>query len=204
MAEKTTKNFAAILLLFSFVLSGCDDAYGELKQDAAATAAPRAIVQDMAVETAYGAIPHQRTAFRVDLTSLPDAEADYLAALFRLTDAGVVERVSLQQALRRGADWSSGQSNYDAILQAIAALDTPRKLLPVERLIFEAVTEQRRYLENWRESGDPRFFDPKARLVGSSHGKLIAAYHRLIKLYGGEARDNKQAFFDHLCALDFI
>lgn len=178
--------------------------YDELKQAAAETAVPASIWQDMSVDTAYGAIPHQRTPFRVDLTSLPGAEAGYLAALFGLTDAGVVERVSIQQAMVQGADWSPGRSNYDAILQAIAALDTPRKLRPVERLVVEAITEQRRYLETWRQSGNPRFFDPNARLVASSHGKLIGAYNRLIKLYGGEARHNKQAFFDHLCALDFI
>lgn len=204
MANKMSKFSAAILLLFSFVLSGCDDAYGELKQGAAGTAAARAIAQDLPVELAYSAIPHQRTAFRVDLTSLPSEDAAYLAALFALSDAGVVERVSIQQALGQGGDWSPGGSNYAAILGAIAALDTPEKLLPVERLVFEAIGEQRRYLEQRRDSGNPSAFDRGAALVQSSHGKLIGAYNRLMKLYGGEQRHNKQAFFDHLCALDFI
>ena len=71
-------------------------------------------------------------------------------------------------------------------------------------LIFDAISEQRRYLKAWQDSGNPRYFDAQAPLVRSSHGKLIAAYNHLMRLFGEENPHNKQAFFDHLCALDFI
>lgn len=179
-------------------------AYAEAKRGAAEAEPPPAIWQDMAVAQAYGAIPHRRTAFRADRSNLSIEDARYLEALFALTDAGVVERVATRQALLRGAGGLGGPSNYEAILQAVAALETPEKLRPVEGLIFDAIAEQRRYLAEWRASGSARFFDRGAPLVRSSHGKLIAAYERLMTLYAGEDRHNKQAFFDHLCALDFI
>lgn len=177
--------------------------YAELKQETSG-ATRLAISQDMPVAQAYSAIPHQRTTYRMDWTNLSPEDAAYLMALFEITDAGVVERVSTQRTIQGGPGRAPRHSNYDAILQALASLDTPEKLLPVEGLIFDAIVEQRRYLKQWRESGSPHFFDRGAPLVRSSHGKLIAAYKRLMMLYNRESQHNKQAFFDHLCALDFI
>jgi hypothetical protein len=178
--------------------------YAKLKQDSARARVARAISQDIPVDAAYSAIPHQRTAFQIDRSNLPPDDAAYLADLFALTDAGLVERISIQQTMRAGVGQPTRRSNYDAILQAIMSLDTPAKLLPVEALVFDAISEQRRYLEQWRESRGSQFPDRGAGLVKSSHGKLIAAYNRLMKLYGNEDQHNKKAFYDHLCALDFI
>ena len=158
----------------------------------------------LTVEEAYRRVPHQRTPFRPDLAQMPPVEASYLAALFAVTDRGVVERVHLQGELyqSRPADWHD--NNYEFLLAQLTSLPTPDKLLPVEALVFEAMQEQRNYFKDWEASGNPRYFTPRAGLVQSSHKKLIQAYQLLIDLYGGESWHNKQAFFDHLCALDFI
>ena len=41
-------------------------------------------------------------------------------------------------------------------------------------------------------------------LVRSSSNQLIQAYDYLMQSYPQESPHNRQAFFDHLCALDFI
>ncbi|MCP4488040.1 MAG: hypothetical protein GY820_12070 [Gammaproteobacteria bacterium] len=42
------------------------------------------------------------------------------------------------------------------------------------------------------------------QLVKSSSQHLIAAHSLLKQLYPQETKHNQQAFFDYLCALDFI
>lgn len=165
---------------------------------------PSFVSRNLSVDQAYDSIPHQRTLFRTDLTTMPDEEAAYLRDLFLMTDAGVVERVYQQTQYQRGGTPSLQERNYSALLQILAALPTPEKLLPVEALIFEAIEEQQDYLRAWGDSRDPLYFSPRDPLIQSSHKKLIAAYNELMRLYAHEPVHNKQAFFDYLCALDFI
>ena len=157
--------------------------YSAEKTAVPAAELPSLVSRRLSVDQAYDRIPHRRTLFRSDLATMPDEEAAYLRELFLLTDAGVVERVYQQTQLQWGSPPSLRERNYAALLQRLAALPTPEKLLPVEALIFEAIEEQQNYLRAWGDSGDPRYFSPHASLIQGSH---------------------KQAFFDHLCALDFI
>jgi len=156
------------------------------------------------LDEAYHSVAHQRTAYRADITKASRDEADYLSALLALTDAALAERVAIQLKLESGTPEELGKSNYDDILSGIRALKTPAHLVPAEALIFEAIGEQRAYLDAWRKSGRRLFFDRSADMVESSHEKLTGAYDRLMEHYGGEAPQNKQALFDHLRALDFI
>ena len=91
--------------------------YAELKQETS-NGALLAISQDMPVAQAYSSIPHRRTAFRIDRTHLSPEDAAYLMALFEISDAGVVERVSVQRLMQAGVSRAPGESNYAAILQA--------------------------------------------------------------------------------------
>ncbi len=156
------------------------------------------------VDEAYNSVARQRTPYRSDITKASRDEADYLSSLFALTDAALAERVAIQLELQSGEPAESEKSNYDDILAGILALKTPGHLVPVEALIFEAISEQRAYLDAWRESGRRLFFDRSAAMVESSHEKLTGAYERLMEIYGDEEPHNKQALFDHLHALDFI
>ena len=178
--------------------------YAERKADSVSTEALAPIQPAMEVASAYSAIPHQRTTFRDYEAVMPPGEAVYLAALFQLTDLAVAERVSLQNSLWQGRGVDVDAGNHAKILARIRGLDTPAGLLPVESLIHQAIDEQRAYLSRWAEEGDRRFFKPSADLVQRSHGKLISAYRLLIQRYGEEPAHNRQSFFDHLCALDFI
>ncbi len=94
--------------------------------------------------------------------------------------------------------------NYDKILNNLKSLDVPSSLVKVHRLVIEAIEHQRNFLEEWQK--DPKkkrnfAADPKVR---SANKKLIHAYQKLMALYSNERPHNKQAFFDYLCALDFI
>lgn len=158
----------------------------------------------MPVEQAYAAIAHPRTAYRSKFSQASRDEADYLGALFALTDAAVAERVAIQRKLAQGEAVDPAASNYDAILGGILALETPVYLVPVEELIFEAVTAQRGYLDAWRQSGERAYFDPQAPLVRNSHEQLADAAERLVERFAGESQHNVQAIRDHLSALDFL
>ena len=80
----------------------------------------------------------------------------------------------------------------------------PDKLRPVYTLVEQAILEQMHYLEQWQEAGVPDQFNSRAPLVQKSHRKLVRAHQLLVQAFPAEATHNKSAFFDHLCALDFI
>ncbi len=161
-------------------------------------AAAAEIRQPMTVDQAYRAIPHQRTRFDPSSAAMSSDEKRFLDLFFGLTDLAVAERVAAQMAVSGS---SPAPDNYDAINSGLAALQVPAKLAQAHRLVTEAVREQRAYLQQMR-AGEA--FNANARLVQSSHSKLIAAYRELMHLYPSEKPHNKKAFFDHLCALDFI
>lgn len=178
--------------------------YALQKQLHAGSADQGIIWHPMPVDQAYETIPHQRTPYRPDLSHASRDEVDYLGALFALTDAALAERVSTQLKLQAGETAELGPSNYDAILSGILSLKTPAPLVPVEELIYQAISEQRRYLEAWRKAERGLYFNRSDPLVQSSHDKLTEAYGALKKLYAAEDPHNRQAMFDHLRALDFI
>ncbi|MEM7225196.1 MAG: hypothetical protein AAF495_19615 [Pseudomonadota bacterium] len=159
---------------------------------------------DLSVVDAYAAIPHRRTAFSERESTRSHGDARYLSALFAWTDLAVVERVTSQRALWSQQHSSLPASSYDAILEGLSSLETPRHLRPAQDLIESAISDQRAYFDEWQASGRRDYFKASHALVQSSHRKLIAAYKKLKAAYGDEPAHNKRAFFDHLCALDFI
>jgi hypothetical protein len=180
--------FLALLVILAFLPFSA--AY------AGKTAEPR-IRQSMSVDEAYKAIPHQKTRFDTSSASMASDEKAFLDLFFMLSDIAVVERVETQIAL---STHKTPPANYDKILRRLEGLTVPAKLSAAHRLVTEAVKEQRQYLDTLKGGGA---FDPNAPLVESSHQKLLQAYGELMRLYPAESTHNRQAFFDHLCALDF-
>jgi hypothetical protein len=168
-----------------------------LSQAGARVMAVPQIRQSMTVDEAYKAIPHKQTRFDAGAAGMEAREKEFLDALFGLTDIAVAERVEAQIAL---STHKTPPSNYDEILRRFQSLPVPEKMTEAHRLVTEAVREQRQYLDTLKGGGT---FDANAPLVESSHQKLIQAYNELMRLYPSENAHNKQAFFDHLCALDF-
>jgi hypothetical protein len=151
------------------------------------------IQQQMTVEEAYSAIPHEKTRFDAAAANMSGTEKEFLDIFFGLTDFAVAERVIEQ----RGGN----SDNYDAILGRLAALQVPEKLSQAHALVVDAIGQQRDYIKKLKSGGR---FDSSDPLVQGSHNKLIAAYGELMRAYPSEGPHNKKAFYDHLCALDFI
>ncbi len=161
------------------------------------------ITLSMTVAEAYQAIPHQQTTFAPNLASMPINERRFIESLFELTDFAVAERVQSLHYFQTGGQRGNAPVNYQTLLARLNALSAPLALGEVKSLIASAVTEQQRYFSNLNPQTELKF-NSRDPLVQSSHRKLLAAYQLLIARYQSEHAHNKKAFFDHLCALDFI
>ena len=134
----------------------------------------------MSVDEAYASIPHRRTVFDRRAALMPADEADGLVRLFALVDRAIVARVT--------------KTGYEPLLAELRALALalPARLQPVQRLVVEAVVAERAYL------------DGEASAVHTASARLHEAYGQLMRLYPEEGAQNRDAFFDYLCALDFL
>ena len=132
----------------------------------------------MSVDEAYASIPHRRTVFDRHAALMPADEADGLVRLFALVDRAIVARVT--------------KTGYEPLLAELRALALPPRLQPVQRLVVEAVVAERAYL------------DGEASAVHMASTRLHEAYGQLMRLYPEEGAQNRDAFFDYLCALDFL
>lgn len=169
------------------------------------------------VRAAYASIPHKQATFDPTKTKLDEQSATALNELFRLTDYAVVARVEtlqwFQSGGNRGRSFGSYSELVGKILKNINTLELPRKLDKARDLIFESIVEQKDYFEAWdraKTAGDSFDFAAgkegwdKHSAVASSHKKLLTAYREIKTTYEDESKRNTEAFFDHLCALDFV
>ena len=156
-----------------------------------------------AVERAYRAIPHRRTVFDAGTATMSADERAYLCQMFELVDLGIVERVERLGWLRSGDGSEPSVESYDQVVDLLDALSVPPRLASVHRLVSEAMVEQRAALADWRKTTLPSDLAGHP-LVTSSSGKLRRAYGELLALFPQENEHNKAAFFDYLCAMDFI
>jgi len=159
-------------------------------------------------DEAYAAIPHRRIAFDAGTSTLARSQADSLQRLFALTDEAVVLRVEGMRAVRsaNAADIGQVLSRYDSLVVALRALEVPADIVAARDLVAQAVADQRRFLASKRAE---RYQFVRADLamspdVREASGKLHRAYEALMKAFPNERPRNKEAFYDHLCALDYL
>jgi hypothetical protein len=155
------------------------------------------------IEAAYRAIPHRRTVFDGAAAKMSPEERAYLQQLFEIVDLGIVERVETLTWLQSDRSLKRSAENYARAQSQLSALTVPRRLASVHRLIAAAMAEQRAALEEWQTAAVPADL-AKHPLVASSSDKLRKAYAELMALFPQEGINNQAAFFDYLCALDFI
>lgn len=149
----------------------------------------------LSVEEAYRLIPHRQTVFQSTEARMPAPERSYLAALFNAIDQAIVAKVSS----RRG---STVAEAYAPVWKAWEELNPPSALRATQDRVKAAIVEQRAFLlEIEKKQTGWNMNHPNVR---SSSGKLHAAYGDLMRMYPNENATNRQAFFDYLCALDFI
>jgi hypothetical protein len=162
----------------------------------------------MTVEEAYAAIPHKRTVFDGNASKLPAAQIDSLKRLFASSDQGVVLRVEGLRALR-GAEapqLRKAINDYRALASAVASLNVSAEIKPAQDLIAQAIADHQRFFEMKLRDSDT-LAKRDAALTTEIHQasqKLHRAYDVLMKAFPNEAANNKTAFYDYLCALDFL
>jgi hypothetical protein len=147
------------------------------------------------VEEAYRLVPHRQTVFQPAAARMPVSERAYLVAFFDAIDQAIVAKVSA----RRGATVAQA---YAPVWEAWERLNPPASLRATQDKVKSAIVDQQAFLlEIEKRQSGWNMSHPKVR---SSSAALQAAYGDLMRTYPGEDAINKQAFFDYLCALDFI
>ena len=149
----------------------------------------------LSVEEAYRLIPHQRTVFQPGSARMQQAERAYLVAFFSAIDQAIVAKVSAH----RGATVAEA---YAPVWRAWAELNPPASLKATQEKVRSAIADQQAYLLEieMRQSS----WNLGHSKVRSSSANLQAAYGELMRLYPADNATNKQAFYDYLCALDFL
>lgn len=168
----------------------------------------------LSVDEAYQAIPHRQTTFNLDASNATARDKIFLSKVFSITDKAMTARVEhLRSLYYYEGHGETGNSLYnrkvDPLIQQLKALSPPAPLRRHYQLVLESIQEQKQFFKEWAEAPNSKKKTLKKNysrhpLVQSSHHKLIAAYGELMRLFPQENKHNKQAFFDHLCALDFL
>ena len=169
----------------------------------------------ISVEDAYRAIPHRYTPFESKSVKMNPTDAAFLQEFFRLLNLAIVERVQTQAWFQSNGKKGTAFSNYqrvtNGLIAQLEALAVPDKLKTVNRSVIEALRDQGAYFEEWQRMVIRREAFKHALGAGPHHPRILAAsqklhdaYGRLMQAYPQETERTKQAFFDHLCALDFI
>ena len=169
----------------------------------------------MTVEEAYRTIPHRYTAFDTKSAKMNLKESACLENFFALVNLAIVERVQtltwFQSNGKQGTSFQNYRKRVGDLITQLGVLAVPRNLEEVRQQVVEAIKDQRAYFEEWEQTMKKR--EPFKHALGSglrhprvlaSSQKLQQAYAQLMQLYPREESRNQQAFFDHLCALDFI
>jgi len=144
------------------------------------------------VEEAYQAIPHHRTVFQAAEAAMPAGESAYLTQLFTAVDQAIVAKVQAGRG-------ESVESSYAPVWAAWGRLKAPAKLQKIQDLFRRAIENEQASLSD----SQGRVNAADARTHEASQA-LQEAYSELMRLYPAENQNNRQAFFDYPCALDFF
>jgi hypothetical protein len=159
----------------------------------------------LTVEQAYAAIPHQRTVFDGPGSRLARGQVETLDQLFTLSDRGTVLRVDGLDAVKRGdaARLRAIVRDYAALIDALRQLRPTPQTRAATELVTQAVQQHQSFFDT-KLAGGPRLDSAFTADVNQSSQKLRQAYSLLMAAFPDETARNRQAFFDYLCALDFL
>jgi hypothetical protein len=160
------------------------------------------------IAAAYAAIPHARTLFDAPSSTAPAIQKAELARLFAYTDRGVVLRVQGMQAhsARNAAGVKRVVAEYDGLIADLGKEKFTPEVASAQALIVEALQLHQRHFQSRPEGGLVFVGQQLSSVpdVREANRKLMKAYDILMRAFPGETKHNKSAFFDHLCALDFL
>ena len=176
------------------------------------TPGPRALT----VEEAYQEMQHRHASIDPTTRGFTREEGAYLSHLFELVDLAIVEKTQawtwFQSEGRKGNNVQEYRKRVDALIGTLDRLPAPEKLRDVQRLLVEAIRDQRMFFETWDKAlvvgtaGDDNkeVYRTRGTYLKSSSAKLHQAYGALMTLFPDAGQQNFDAFYDHLCVLDLL
>lgn len=169
----------------------------------------------LTIEEAYQAIPHKRTPYNSQASALSLPEREFLSRFFALSDQALVERVATLTAFRAGdrQRFSTYATNVSRILAELRSLQEPTSARGFVAMLSEAIQQQQLFFQKWDTAlteqrpfvfptgSEVSGIDPN---VGQASAELRRLYATLMARYVAEHVQNQEAFYQHLCALDFL
>jgi len=163
-------------------------------------------VWGLTIDEAYQAIPHKRTQYDAQRSTLSMSEREFLTKLFSLSDEALVERMTTLAALREGS--RSQLAQYEArvtlILETLRALPEPASASGLAATLGQAIEHQRAFFRTAFASPTHEVKIGTNPNVRTASNELRRLYADLMTRYGAEHPHNRDAFYQHLCALDFL
>lgn len=181
---------------------------GQLIGPAWAQDSPPAVNVGITVDQAYAAIPHRHIVWDDSHSPIPQSGRTYLGTMFQVIDEAVELRVAGQldfSAGRFDSDDIVGQ--FDELIAYARGLTVPARLSNYHRYIVRCLSSERKVFADWKsqQANFPYAQDiAKDPDVLDASRAVHAAYLCLVLIYPNETRNNKDAFYDYHCALDFL
>ena len=163
----------------------------------------------MTVDQAYSQLKHRRTVFDASKTKVPQAQQESLRHLFSIAELGTILKVRAYNAHSSGdkAAYSAVMKDYASLVEVSNRQPPPAELKPVHDLVVGAIAEQREvFVASAAKPASVLSRNELARKpeVQKVHRDLLNAYKILMATYPKEPPVNRDAFYDYLCALDFL
>ena len=163
----------------------------------------------MTVDQAYAQLKHRRTVFDASRTGASKVQVESLQRIFAYAELGTILKVRAYNAHYHGdkAAYAAVLRDYDALIAITKGQAPPADVKQVHDLVAGAIAEQRAVLAS--SAAKPKEALSRASLarapeVQKVHRDLIQAYNVLIAKFPKEPQVNRDAFYDYLCALDFL
>jgi len=169
---------------------------------------PPSVDVGLSVDQAYAAIPHRRTAWTESQTTVPADERAYRRTIFLVVDEAIAARVAgLQNFSQQRFDFIDVDGQFDRLISFTRSMPVPARLTAYHRQILAALSSDRQFFAEWKSQGANFPYAQQLAADGNvqaASAAAHAAYSELMSKYPAESQQNKDAFFDYHCALDFL
>lgn len=162
----------------------------------------------LTVDEAYKSIPHKRMEYSAEKSTLSSSTKADLEKLFKFSDEALVGRIETMKGLqaKHAESFAQYQKKTDRILNGLTALTSPESI-QLATLLSSAITSQREFFSKWHDavvSNSSFHYPGQDSSVQQASSHLRQLYSVLMQRYPNEHPDNIDAFYQHLCALDFL
>ena len=162
----------------------------------------------ISIEEAYAAIPHKRTVFNAKESPLAITNTFALTQLFEALERAIVLKIMADKALasKNAEAMTHTLEQYSGVIKGLLSLDSPTEIKPAQTLIIAAIEKHQAHFTHKQAAafaGKTHDISTSPEITSAS-ADLQRAYSLLIKAFPQETANNKAAFYDYLCALDFL